>query len=140
MTLYIVDASVVAKWFVAEEFSDSAAAILSDQNLLQAPDFLFLEMDSILWKWTSRDLITLGESHEIREMLRRYPIIRHPFIELLDSAYAIAVQMRQSIYDCLYVALAVLLDGWMVTADRALYRGMSQSEYAGNMIWIEEIQ
>ena len=139
MNNYIVDASVVAKWFVEEEFSGCAAAILSDRYLLQAPDFLFLEMDSILWNWTGRDIITPSESHEIREMLRRYPIIRHPFIELLDSAYAIAVQMRQSIYDCLYVALAVLLNARMVTADRVLYSGMSQSEYARNIVWIEEL-
>ena len=138
MSLLIVDASVAAKWFVEEEYGQAALEILDQSNQLHAPDFMLLEIDSIVCKWIRRDVLTAAEGSGLRDALRHYPIEYHPFNSYLDSAFAIAVQTGQSIYDCLYVALASLLEARMVTADRRLYEGLANGPFADYVVWIGE--
>ena len=140
MSVFIVDASVAAKWFVEEEYGEAALSILDESNQLHAPDFLLLEMDSIICKWTRRGVITPAEGSDLRDALRSYPIQHHPFISFLDPAFAIANQTGQSIYDCLYVALALLLKARMVTADRRLYEGLKKGQFEKHTVWIEDIK
>lgn len=136
MSVFIVDASIAAKWFIEEEHSESALSILDENNQLHAPDFFLLEMDSIICKWSRRGAISPAEGSDLRDSLRQYPIQYHPFLSFLDSAFAIANQTGQSIYDCLYVALAALLKGRMITADRRLYDVLKNSPFKKHVVAI----
>ena len=138
MSVYVVDASVAAKWFLDEPHSDAALAVLSDRNQLHAPDFFLMEIDSVLCKWIRRGEITEAEGSRIRTTLREFPVQRHNFLPLLDPAYAMANHTGRSLYDCLYVALAVLLGGQVVTADRRLYDGLARSEFSEHVVWVED--
>ena len=138
MSLFIVDASVAAKWFVEEEYGQAALEILDQSTRLHAPDFMLLEIDSIVCEWIRRHILTAAEGSGLRDALRHYPIAYHQFNSYLDSAFAIAVQTGQSIYDCLYIALASLLEARMVTADRRLYEGLANGPFANYVVWIEE--
>jgi predicted nucleic acid-binding protein len=140
MSLFIVDASVAAKWFIEEEYSNAAFSVLQNDNQLHAPDFFFLEMDNIFWKWIQRGLITVSDGNDLRSTLPQYPITTHPLIPLLGSAFTIANQTRQSMYDSLYVALATLLNGQMITADRRLFDGVANSPFEKHVKWIGEMQ
>ena len=137
MSVFIVDASVAAKWFIEEENSSAALSILDKNVQLHAPDFLLLEMDSVITKWIRRGAVSLHEGNDLRDSLRQYPIRHHSFPPFLDSAFVIASQTGQSIYDCLYVALAALLGGKMVTADRRLYDALKNSPFKKSIVWIE---
>ncbi len=139
MSSFVVDASVVAKWFVEEEHGNAALSVLKEMNSLHAPDFLLLEMDNIIWKWSRRGVVCDEEGSELRDAFRRYPIQYHPFVSFRDSAFAIANQVRQSVYDSLYVALAALLNARMVTADHKLYEGVRNSRYKKHILWIGDI-
>lgn len=139
MKVFVVDASVAAKWFAEEEYSATALSILGGAAQLHAPDFMALEMDSIITKWIRRGAISLDEGCDIRDALRQYPIQRHSFPPFLDSAFAIANQTGQSVYDSLYVALAASLKGAMVTADRRLYDGLKNSPFKKSVVWIGDI-
>ncbi|MFQ5430920.1 MAG: type II toxin-antitoxin system VapC family toxin [Nitrospinota bacterium] len=139
MNTYIVDASVSGKWFVKEDHSKAALSLLGKGNQLHAPDFFLLEMDSVFSKWIRRGIVTAGEADDIRAALRECPIRYHPFLTFLDSAYTIANRSRHSIYDCLYIALAVLLKGKMVTADRKFYNVLTKSPFAKYVLWVEDI-
>ena len=44
MTGYVVDASVVVKWLVKEEWSDEASTLLEVEATLIAPELLFAEV------------------------------------------------------------------------------------------------
>jgi len=140
VNVFIVDASVAAKWFIDEEYSEAALSVLKEKNRLHAPDFLLLEMGSIICKWLRRGAVSVEEGAELRDVLRRYPIQNHPFITFHDSAFAIASETGQSIYDCLYVALAALLDAKMVTADRRLYDSIRNGRFKKHIVWIEDIK
>jgi hypothetical protein len=135
----VVDASVAAKWFVEEEHAEEAFSVLSEENQLHAPDFLLLEFDSLVCKWIRRKAVSLAEGSAVRGALRQYPIQYHPFPSYLDSAFAIANQTGQTVYDCLYVALAAVIKGRMVTADRALHNALKDSPFGKNLVWVGEV-
>lgn len=140
MSIFIVDASVAAKWFIEEEYNEAALSVLEEKNHIHAPDFLLLEMDSIICKWVRHGVVTTEEGSDLRDALRQYPIQHHSFVLFLDSAFAIAIQTGQSVYDCLYVALSALLKGRMVTADQRLYEGLKNGQFKKHVVWIGDIK
>ena len=139
MSLYVVDASVAAKWFTDEEDATPALMLLDERHALHAPDFFALEMDSVLCKWIRRGVVTEPEGDDIRATLGRLPIQYHPFRLLQDSAYAIANRTGLSLYDGLYVALAVLLKGRLVTADRQLHDRAAVTSFGTFLRWVGDI-
>lgn len=48
VTDHVVDASVVVKWLVTEEFSDEAARLLNGGSTLVAPELVFAEAANAL--------------------------------------------------------------------------------------------
>ncbi len=139
MSALIVDASVAVAWFVKENHSDAALSVLDERHQLHAPDFLLLEIDNVLWNWVRRKIISLSESDEIREGLRSFPIHTHAFTQLLDSAYAIANETGATVYDCLYIALAVLLKGAVVTTDEKLCEATAAGRFAKHVMFVDQI-
>jgi predicted nucleic acid-binding protein len=139
VSLFVIDASIAAKWFIEEEYADAALSVFKKGNRLHAPDFLLLEMDSIICKWIRRSVISQTEGSDLRDALRRYPIHRHPFVSFLDPAFEISSRTGQSVYDCLYIALAAILKGKVVTADRRLYDGLRNGPFKKHLVWVEDI-
>lgn len=138
MSVLVVDASVGAKWFFEEEYSDFATALLDARYQLHVPEFFGLELDSIICKHIRRRDLTPGEGQQIRDTLRVFPIQCCSVDLLDDTAFEIAVQTFTSPYDCLYVALAILLDGHVVTADRRFYDALQNSSFEGRLCWIAD--
>ena len=139
MSVYVVDASVAAKWFAPdEEHADAAFALLQENPRLHAPDFLLLEMDNLFCKWARRAIITSDEGEEMRLELRKQTIVHYPFAEMQDHAFALANETGRALYDCLYLALAILIDGVMVTADRRFHDDLAKTPLAGRVAWVRE--
>jgi predicted nucleic acid-binding protein len=139
MSIYVVDASVAAKWFTEEEHAETAMTLLDGNHQLHAPDFFMLEMDSIVCKWIRRGIITEAEGNEVRSTLSQLPMQKHSFKTLQESAYLMANRTGSTIYDCLYVVLAALLKGRLVTADRQLYNSIARGPFAKHLEWIGDI-
>ena len=139
MSPCVVDASVVAKWFLPEVHTAAALRVLEAGRELHAPDFLLLELDNVFCKRIRRGELTEKDGAGARDLLRRLPVTMHPFRQLQDLAYETALVTGRSMYDCLYVALAVLLDGQVVTADHRLYKAMAGGVLAENLLWVEDI-
>ena len=140
MSIYVVDASVAAKWFFDEPLSDEATRLLDASHVLHVPDFFLLEIDSVLCKKMKRGEISEGEAQQIRSAVNIFPLQKHPFQLLMDPAFELAVQTRSSPYDCLYLILAIVLGAQMVTADRRFYENISKSQLtAENLCWVENL-
>jgi len=139
MSPYIVDACVAVKWYLPEEQTASALRVASGLNELHVPDFFFIETDNILCKHIRRGLITLEQGSEFRRLLRQVPMEIHAVGEYQNEAFDTAIHTGRSMYDCLYIALAVLLDGQMVTADRRLYGSLAKSPFARYVVWVGDI-
>jgi predicted nucleic acid-binding protein len=137
---HVVDASVAAKWIFPEAHSEAAKRLLNRKYTLNIPDFFLLEIDNILWKRTQRGEITPKEAGTCRTAFHDFPLKIHPFIHSLDLAYTVAQNAGQSLYDSLYVALAIQLDARLVTADRKLFDGLKGSPLEKHILWVEEVQ
>jgi predicted nucleic acid-binding protein len=120
VTTVVVDSSVALKWFVPEVHSDRAASLLGTSIQLAAPDLLYPEAGNIVWKKVGRGELQPDEGREVIAGLRRVPIAIASSSVLLEAALEIALAHQRTVYDSLYVSLAVARDCDFVTADERL--------------------
>ncbi|UCC83119.1 MAG: type II toxin-antitoxin system VapC family toxin [Gemmatimonadota bacterium] len=130
MTLYVVDSSVAVKWYVPEAHSDSAASLLDESNELVAPDLLAAEFGNALWKKCRRGELSDSEVRSIVEAFQAVPLQIYSSLTLLEAAVEIALRTARTVYDCLYVALALAFNSTLVTADSRLLEGLRESGLA----------
>jgi len=135
----VVDASVSLKWFVPEIHSAASARLLDAEVILSAPDLIGPEFANILWKKVRRDEITRHEADEILGAFERLPLEVHPSASLLPAAFEIAVELDRTVYDSLYLALAVSQECALVTADAKFLSVVKSSPLAKYVQWVEEV-
>ena len=58
---------------------------------------------------------------------------------LIEPAFEIAHLSGRTVYDSMYLALALLNDCRMVTADRKLCRALEGGPFAALTLWVEEL-
>lgn len=138
MTPIVVDASVAAKWFIKEENHDDALALLDQPSLLHAPDLLLTEFANIAWKKCVRGEISEGQAVSLTEAIPLYLPNLHGQTSLLGPAMTLAIGSRHSVYDCIYLALAVELGGIMVTADRRLKAKLEGTPLAWRILFVDQ--
>ena len=119
---FVVDASVVIKWFVQENLYEQALDLLDRQVLLHAPDLIVSEITNVAWKKAIRSDIEWSQAHEIASAIRKGVPALYPSVELNERALAIALALGHPVYDCLYLACAEAVDGILITADQRLRR------------------
>jgi predicted nucleic acid-binding protein len=138
MRKVVVDASVAAKWFLPEIHSDAAVRLLDPAIALYAPDLIVPEFGNILWKKVRRAEITPAEAGEILRAFAGLPLELSPSSAFLTSAFALAVALDRSLYDSLYLAVAVAEECAMVTADARFHSVLAKSPLAGHVRWVED--
>lgn len=114
----IVDASVVVKWFVAEERHDEARELLTGTPPLFAPDILAVEFANAMWVKVKGGEID-GEPAQravTAVSTEGQPDLR-PSTPLARRALQVAQTLDHPVYDCVYLVLAEALDATLVTAD-----------------------
>jgi predicted nucleic acid-binding protein len=138
MKKVVVDASVALKWFVLEIHSAAAARLLDPAIVLSAPDLIGPEFGNTLWKKVRRAEITRGEADEILRAFGELPLEIHPSTVLLDAAFELALKLERSVYDCLYLALAVAEECVLITADGKFHSAVAETPLADYVRWVED--
>ncbi len=121
----VVDASVVVKWLVPEDYSGEASR-LRDDHLegrveAHAPDLLLLEAASALRKYAVRGLISEGDAIEALGLIGEAELRLHRVDrQLALEALKLSLELGVTVYDAVYIALALRLSAPMYTADEAL--------------------
>lgn len=139
MSQYVVDASVAAKWFVNEEHSAAAGRLRKVDHELIGPDLLPVEVGSALLKKVRRGELSAAEGESGARLLTLLPIRLQAALGLLPSAWAIANRYTCSLYESIYVALAVEADCELVTADRKLFDMLAGTPLAEHLLWVEAL-
>jgi predicted nucleic acid-binding protein len=139
MTPHLVDASVVIKWFVGEVHAEAARGLQEDQYELSAPDLLWPECGNILWKKMRRGELTPAEARLIRSGLEQQPITSFPSRLILELALEVAFDASRTVYDSYYLALAMLLDCQLVTADQKLFNALQGGSYTVHVCWVANL-
>ncbi|HEV3164995.1 MAG TPA: type II toxin-antitoxin system VapC family toxin [Isosphaeraceae bacterium] len=135
-TRFVVDASIAIKWYVPEIHSEEAVGLLDPAHELHVPDLFYPEVGNILWKKTRRAELTADEAREIAHRLATVPLVIHPTSPLLSAALEIALNVARTVYDSLYLALAIQIKGYLVTADEKLANSLSGSPLANHILWV----
>jgi predicted nucleic acid-binding protein len=120
VTVYLVDASVVVKWFVPEIDNDAVRRLLALPHEYIAPDLLFAETANTIWKKIRREELTAEEGQQLVADIGQIAVETVPSRALAEDAYAPANATGRTVYDSMYVALAVRLNTRSITADDRL--------------------
>ncbi len=136
----VIDASVVAASLLLEEFEEDASALLASSRVQMAPAIIFAEVGNVIWKRFRRQEIHEVEARKLLNVFSRLPIEITPSEKLIESALQIAMQYDRSVYDSLYVALAVKSDAVMVTADKRLVNSLVGSPLEKYVLWLGDVK
>ncbi len=125
----VVDASVAAKWLVAEPDSEIAAMLLDGSFDLQAPRLLVSEIGNMLWRMAVNGSIDEYEAARLAAALLDVPLQWRDDERTCVEAVRIAVELGHPAYDCMYLALASLIGSQVVTADKRFVSAVASSPY-----------
>jgi len=135
---YVVDASVVAGAFFQDEHADACRSLLGSKHRLHAPDLIYPETANVIWKRRRRGEIDDQEAAALLTDILRLPLRITASGSLVDAALQLALQTERTVYDCLYLALAVQEKAVMVTGDQRLANAMASSPLRKHISWIGE--
>jgi predicted nucleic acid-binding protein len=128
----VVDASVVVKWVLAEAGREASLTLLNAYEAgaadLIAPRTLMDEVASALSKRCRRGQINTKQASAAFAFLeQRTPILIHNN-RLVREALDLSLLHHLSLWDCLYLALAIRYRCDLTTADHRFYRA-AQKHY-----------
>lgn len=128
----VLDASVAAAWFLppqGEPLFDRALeiqrAFVRGRIDLVAPDLLWPEVGNVLWKASQRGRISATVARAAAHELAQLQIPSVAGSGLLEQAVVLACATGRSVYDCLYVALAMTTGRQLLTADQRLANALA---------------
>jgi predicted nucleic acid-binding protein len=128
----VLDASVAAKWAVP---SAKEPLTLESLQLLKrytagelnfiVPDVFWTEVGNVLWKGVRQRRWSQAVAERAALDMRNRNFFTVSSLELLAEALEIAFATDRSVYDCLYVALAIQFQVEMITADERLANALA---------------
>lgn len=124
--MLVLDCSVAVKLVVTEDGSDLADTVLAIP--LSAPDLLFPECASVLWKKARRAEISAQQARDGGLALTRLGIATTATADLFADALDLSLALTHPAYDMFYLALAQRLDLPLLTADDRLLRRLQQPD------------
>src|SRR5271157_3998760 len=123
---FVLDCSVGAKWVLPEPGRAPALAWLdrytSGEVLLIAPDLLLAEFASLVAKRHRRKQISAMQAHAAFALMTKCAPRLFDMRPRLFRALDLSVQHQMSLWDCVYLALALEHDCPLLTADGRLFR------------------
>lgn len=129
--MYVLDASVIIKWYSEEEFSDKALEIRDNffkgKYELALPDLAIYEVSNAL-----RFNPNFNEEDVIEAVDSLFDIgisIIVPTSKVVKSSVDIAFKHNITVYDAYYVALANEIGFTLVTADSKLHQKIKNMKF-----------
>jgi predicted nucleic acid-binding protein len=133
VTPLVVDASVAVKWCLPVQ--EEAVLATEAENLLESyrngqiefvvPGLFWLEIASALWKAVRRQRIDRATAERGYQLVTDLAIPTLPSFTYVPKALDLAIQYDRTVYDSIYVALALQLRTALVTADERLANALA---------------
>lgn len=134
----IVDCSVAAKWILPEPDREFAMQLLDSWQAggitLTAPDILLAETASLLAKKHRRKELSAQQVTTAFRYISAFAPNLQPSATLLPQALNLSIECHLSLWDSIYLALAIQNNCPLVTADIRLFRGAKARHPAITML------
>lgn len=132
MNTLVLDASVAIKWampLAGEPLTDESLRLLkryvNAEVEFVVPDVFWAEVGNVLWKGTRQRRWRQDDADAVAADMRARDFATVSSLTLLPEALRISFAYDRSVYDCLYVALAVQSKTDLVTADERLANALA---------------
>ncbi len=123
----VLDVSVLAGYLLgASGRGENLSVLMRNGVEFIAPDIWRPELANTLWKYVQQKAITLDQGVELLQQSNALVSDTVSSASLWQGALQIAVQSNHPVYDCLYVALAMIRSTIIVTYDKRLLSTFSQ--------------
>jgi len=123
---FVLDCSVAAKWVLPEPGRAPALRLFdryaSGEISLIAPDLILAEFASLLAKHTRRKLISPVQARKAFQLMTQCVPRLFDMRPRLFRALELSLQHHLSLWDCVYLDLALERNCPLLTADRRLFR------------------
>jgi predicted nucleic acid-binding protein len=134
----VIDANIAAKWYLPESDSALAEKLFELDAEFHAPTFLQTEFASIFWKHsvaltTSIDVWRIAQA-QLKKAIPNW----HSDVQLHDHALDLAIAHKHHIFNCIYLALAIKIDGIVITADKQFLARFGKSIHAKRVIALND--
>ncbi|MGI0087144.1 MAG: type II toxin-antitoxin system VapC family toxin [Nitrosotalea sp.] len=133
---YTLDASVLVKMIVHEQYSQNAVNLISDHKaVLYAPDIIYHEVGSVLYKMARRGIMEKSYAVRAYENLIKLPIEISSNLNALPDILGMSLRLGLHFYDCLYIHTAKKTNSTLVSSDRKLLTAADKecsSKYLGS--------
>lgn len=124
MTTAVLDASVVAKWFIGgAPLREQALSVRRTYRVL-APALILVELANTLWRYLRLDALNLDDVVDAVQVVERGATLTAD-TALVESAQRLSAERDHLVYDCLYAVLAMRERRPLITADLRLIRKLS---------------
>ena len=142
MKSFVVDASVVLKWYLPDEQGAKQALYLLAEfvegNLaLHAPDLIDYEFVNAMWVAGQVGRINLEDRNDAVNNFLNIEINKTNIKKFFKSLLMLATEHNRSCYDAAYLALSDLVESPLVTGDKRLYNAVKDK--VPSLLWIENI-
>ena len=131
MKLLVLDPSVAAKWFLppaGEPLFKEATALYRHYARagvsFVVPDLFWPEVGNVLWKAARAGRLSHSAAASALGDLRREALETVRSLELIETALAVALATMRTVYDSLYITLALRRGLEFVTADERLVNAL----------------
>jgi predicted nucleic acid-binding protein len=132
LSTLVLDASVAVKWAVP---SATETLTVESLHLLErytdgelnfiVPDVFWAEVANVLWKGIRQRRWPRTVAERAASDMKKRNFFTVSSLELMAEALEIALANDRSVYDCLYVALAIQFKVEMITADERLANALA---------------
>jgi predicted nucleic acid-binding protein len=123
----VIDASIAVKWWAPEADSATAARLIEGDWRLIAPDFMAAEAANAWWDKHRQGEMPRSEVEIAVSRLCALGIEWIPTARIVGAAARVAVELRHSVYDCVYLVTAreqgvslATTDDWLSTMARRM--------------------
>lgn len=120
MTSYIVDASVVAEFIIGGPYTSNARVLFKGAlagDLFSVPELCLAECTNVIWKMVRFRGMQPDQAITALRNLTALPLKRAATKSVLGAGLAIGLKHDLSVYDSLYIALALRTGNVFVSID-----------------------
>jgi predicted nucleic acid-binding protein len=135
----VVDASVAVKWYLPEAQAEEARRLLQGSWTLLVPDLLFTEVTNVLWKKARFGELTAEDAQAAVSALDIISLRVYPTSSLMRAALDIGIRTGRTVYDSVYLALAIRENVSMVTADERFFNAIKATPLSSHITWVEDL-